>query len=139
MDCTESPRTVVLYDGVCNFCHGTVQFILRWESAPNIYFASLQSDIGRGYLKSHGLPSDQQDTLVLFEDGELYFRSTAALKLTGYLRGPWCLGQTFLFLPPFIRDGLYNLIAKNRYRWFGKKGRCELPALEQRDRFLDAQ
>jgi len=128
-----SPGGIVLFDGICLLCHGTVQFIVRNESAPTLRFASLQSPIGRQLLRERGLPSESLDSIVLLENGQSYTRSTAVLHITRHLRIPWRWLYIFVHVPRLIRDPLYSWVAKNRYRWFGeRKESCEIPSPELR-------
>ena len=112
-------KPVILFDGVCNLCSGSVQFILKRDKEKKFLFASLQSDYGQKLLKQYDLPTDTFNSFILFEDGKILTRSTAALKMFSQLKG-WKWVRLFWIVPKFIRDAVYNVIAKNRYRWFGK-------------------
>lgn len=127
---------LVLFDGVCNLCQGSVQFILKRDPRGRFRFASLQSDEGSRRLAEHGLPSESLTTLVLLEEGKAYLRSTAALRIARHLSGAWPLAAVFLLVPRPLRDRIYDFIARNRYRWFGKTEACLLPRPEWRERFL---
>jgi predicted DCC family thiol-disulfide oxidoreductase YuxK len=127
---------VILFDGVCNLCSGSVQFILKRDKEKKFMFASLQSNYGQALLKQLGLPTDTFNSFVLYEDGKIFTRSTAALKMFAQLKG-WGWVKIFWVVPKFIRDAVYNLVAKNRYRWFGKKEECWVPTSELKARFLD--
>ena len=129
-------QSVVLFDGVCNLCSGSVQFILKRDKEKKFLFASLQSVYGQNLLEQFNLPTDTFNSFVLFQDGKIFTRSTAALKMFQQLKG-WRWVKIFLAVPKFIRDGVYNLIAKNRYKWFGKKEECWVPTPELKARFLD--
>lgn len=132
-----APETaLVLFDGVCNFCQGSVQFILLRDPKGRFRFASLQSDEGRRRLAEHGLPTESLTSLVLIEGGKAYRRSTAALRIARHLSGAWPLAAAFLIIPRPLRDLVYDFIARNRYRWFGKTETCMLPRPEWRERFL---
>jgi len=130
---------VLLFDGVCNLCHGAVRFILRHERAPVLRFCSLQSARGRELLGKHGLDPDALDSLVLIEDGGAFAKGTAVLRLTRYLRAPWSWAGVFRIVPRFILDWLYGRVAAIRYRVFGRKEACVLPSGGRAtpDRFLD--
>ena len=130
----ESP--VILFDGVCNFCNGAVNFIIRRDKKSLIKFAALQSEPGRKLLQRFNLPTDELSSIILIEDGNVFTQSSAALKLCKYLTGLWPLMYGFIIVPLFIRDGIYKWIAKNRYKWFGKKDHCMIPTQEVRTRFL---
>lgn len=127
---------VVLFDGVCNLCNASVQFLIRRDKHKRLRFASLQSEFGQETLKKFHLPEKEFNSFVFLENEKIYLRSAAALRITAYLGGFWVGGQVFWLVPPFIRDAIYNFIAKNRYRWFGKKTECMLPSPELRERFL---
>jgi len=128
---------VVLFDGVCVFCAGAVQFLLEHGVDARVRFASLQSAYGRARLREHGLDPDALDTLVLVDEGRAYTRSTAALRIARFLRAPWPLLAALLVVPRALRDALYAVVARNRYRWFGKREACFVPTPEVRARFLE--
>ncbi len=115
---------VLLFDGYCNLCSRCVQFVLKRNSKGNVRFASLQSELGMETLRNSGLPTDYTSSLVLLENDAIHVRSDAALRLSGHLDGLWRSGSALLIVPKFIRDPVYDLIARNRYRWFGKKETC---------------
>jgi predicted DCC family thiol-disulfide oxidoreductase YuxK len=128
---------ILLFDGVCNLCSSSVQFVLKRNKKGNIRFASLQSEFGQKALKDSQLPSDYINSLVLLADGKTYVKSDAALHLSKHLNGFWKVGSVFLVVPRFIRNAVYDLIAKYRYSWFGKMDVCWIPKPEWKDRFLD--
>lgn len=125
---------VVLFDGVCNFCVGSVQFMINRDPNRRLRYASLQSEEGAAIAAEHGFES--MVTLMLLEDRKLYSRSGAALRIAGKLRFPWWLCNVLLVVPRVIRDGAYNIIARNRYKWFGRKDQCMIPSPEIRELFL---
>ncbi len=128
------PHPVVLFDGVCNLCHGAVGFIIRRDPGGVFRFAPLQSAQGAALLgeRRAGLP----DSLVLVEHGRVYTQSTAALRIARRLRQPWPLAAGLIVLPRALRDWVYAWVAGNRYRWFGRRAVCELPSPGAGDRFL---
>ena len=128
-------KPVVLFDGVCNLCTGSIQFILKRDKEKKFLFSSLQSNFGQSLLKKFGLLPDTYNSFILYQDGNIHTRSTAALKMFQQLKG-WKWVKIFWIIPRFIRDAIYNLIAKNRYRWFGKKNECWVPTKELLSRFL---
>ena len=128
---------IVLFDGVCNLCDGFVQFVMKRDKAGIFRFAPLQSEAGRVLLRHFNLDEAAMDTVVLIENGALHTKSTAALRTVRNIGGVWGLGYTFIILPKFIRNSVYDFIAKNRYRWFGKKDACMIPTPEVRARFLE--
>lgn len=127
---------IVLFDGVCNLCSGSVQFLLKRDRAGRLRFASLQSDAGRSLLAEHGLPVDSLRSVVLVEDGRAWQESSAALRIARHLPGAWKLLRVFAAVPRPLRDAVYRWIARNRYRWFGKAETCWLPTPEVKSRFL---
>lgn len=133
----EAPHPTLLFDGVCNLCSGSVQFILKRDTRSRFRFASLQSDAGRRLMTDHGLDPDALSSVVLIEGGRAYQESTAALRIARHLPGAWKLLRVFTVIPRPLRDAAYRLIARNRYRWFGKTEACWLPTPELRARFLE--
>lgn len=127
---------IILFDGVCNLCNHSVQFIIKRDPKGYFKFASLHSEIGQYLLRQHGL-NQGMDSFVLIENKKIFMRSTAALRVSMQLSGFWKFLTIFLIVPPFIRDFLYNIIAKNRYRWFGKRDSCMLPTPEVKKRFIN--
>lgn len=129
-------KPVILFDGVCNLCTGSVLFILKRDKEKRFLFASLQSDYGQELLKRYNLPTNTFNSFILYQDDKVLTRSTAALKMFQQLRG-WKWVKIFWIVPKFIRDAVYNLIARNRYKWFGQKSECWLPTPELKERFLE--
>jgi predicted DCC family thiol-disulfide oxidoreductase YuxK len=132
----ETSYPVVLFDGVCNLCNGIVKFSLRRDRKGILRFASLQSEAAKDLLRSHDIDENQMDTFVFVESGKAYTRSTAGLKLFKSFGFPWSILYVLIIIPRSIRDALYNFIAQNRYRWFGKEESCMIPSPEVRARFL---
>lgn len=126
---------IVLYDGDCNFCNHSVQFIFKREKKTVFYFAALQSDIGKSLLSKHGMTEFDLNSVVYLCGNKVYLRSSAALQICKRLKGMWPLLFVFIVVPPFIRDYFYNQIAKRRHRL--AKNNCALPSAELRKRFLD--
>lgn len=135
-----SAPPVMLFDGHCNLCNGAVDFILSSEKAPSLKFASLQSDAGRALLEKHGvtLPEGDPDSVLLVEDGVVWERSDAGLRIARHLAFPWSLVGAFGWVPRAVRDGVYKFIARNRYRWFGRKDTCRIATPAEKARFLSA-
>jgi len=130
---------VVLFDGVCNLCSASVQFIIDRDPNSVFRFASLQSEAGRRVLAEigHTLPEGDPESVLLVENGQLYERSDAALRIAKKLQSPLRFTALLLALPHVLRDPAYKFIARNRYRWFGKATECRLPTPQLRARFLD--
>lgn len=127
---------IVLFDGVCNLCDASVNYIIDHDSSGYFKLASLQSEPGQQILGHYALPVDYLDSLVLVEEGKVYVRSTAALRIARRLEGPVRILTIFLALPEPLRDVVYGWVARNRYRWFGKRDTCRLPTPELKERFL---
>lgn len=127
---------VVLFDGVCNMCNSSVQFCLKHDKSKSLKFASLQSEIGQQLQKEYGIETEQLSSVVFIENGTAYQESTAVLHIMKYFGFPWKLMRAFIIVPPFIRNGVYQFIGKNRYKWFGKQETCMLPTPEQAARLL---
>src|SRR5438876_1238641 len=116
----ESKHAIVLFDGVCNFCNGAVNFIIVHDKKDRFRFAPLQSEIGRHLIDETGVGTPGLDSIILIENGDAFTHSTAALKIARSLGGFWSLGYVFIIVPKFARDFCYKLFAKYRYRLFGK-------------------
>ncbi|HSZ84709.1 MAG TPA: thiol-disulfide oxidoreductase DCC family protein [Puia sp.] len=130
-------KKIVLFDGVCNLCSRGIQFIIKHDKKNQFLFSSLQGKTGQGYLKQFNLPVNDINSFILIESNKLFTRSTAALRILKYLGNGWQLFYAFIIFPKFMRDGVYKLIAKNRYKWFGKKEACWIPTPELQSKFLD--
>ncbi len=129
-------KRIVLFDGDCNFCDASVQFIIQRDPSAYFHFTSLQSEKGLQLKKQHGI-SEDEDSVVLIEKNKIYTQSSAALHIAKKLDGLWHLLFLFILVPRPIRDYFYNYFAKNRYKWFGKReDSCTLPSPEVRKRFL---
>jgi predicted DCC family thiol-disulfide oxidoreductase YuxK len=130
-------QPVVLFDGVCQFCNSSINFLIDRDAQSRLRFAALQSATGQALLRKFGLRTTQFDTLVLVEGEHYHLRSTAAIRIASYLGGWWRLSAGALFIPAFLRDFAYDVIARNRYRWFGTLDACRVPTPDIRQRFLD--
>ena len=132
----EEPYSSILFDGECNLCNGAVDFVIRRDANHHFRYASLQSEIGRSMLKEHGKNPDILDTIILVSGKKVYMRSSAAIRVCNKLGSLWPLMNVFLIVPSPIRDVVYDWIAKNRYKWFGKRDTCRLPTAEELALFL---
>lgn len=128
---------ILFFDGFCNLCSASVQFIIRHDPKQQFRFASLQSTIASNMLGQYLSATDEPDSFLLWEDGRVYSRSEAALRVTKRLSGAWPLLYGFSIVPAPIRDGIYNIVARNRYRWFGRKHECWIPSAELQQLFLE--
>ncbi len=128
---------ILLFDGECNLCNGSVQWVLKHDHKAYFKFASLQSPIGQQYLSAFNLPQSSLDTVVLIDDNQVYTHSDAPLRVMHKLGLPWSVALIFNVIPRFLRDSVYRWVARNRYRWFGHSAQCWLPRPEWKDRFLE--
>ncbi len=133
---TTGNKNILLFDGVCNLCNGLVLFIIRRDKKNKFTFASLQSDGGRQQLNRVGLDNFELKSLILIIAGKYYVKSTAVLKLLKELGGIWSIFYLFMIIPRPIRDFVYDLIARSRYKMFGKREVCMIPTPELQSRFL---
>jgi predicted DCC family thiol-disulfide oxidoreductase YuxK len=129
-------KPLILFDGVCNLCNGSVQFVIKHDKESKFLFTSLQSDKGQEILKHLGLKTDNFDSFILLDKGEIYTKSSGVLKEAAILGGWFKIFTIFYLVPTFIRDLFYSFVAKNRYRFFGKKDACMIPTPELKARFL---
>src|SRR5689334_14514675 len=118
---------IILFDGVCNVCNSSITFIIKQDRNKVFRLAALQSDAGQKLLKEYRLPKQVFESFLLLEDGNVYQRSSAGLKVCSKLPWYWKWTQLFWAVPTFLRDAVYNFVAKNRYKWFGKKEQCMIP------------
>lgn len=128
---------IIFFDGVCNFCNSSVLFVLKHEKTDELRFASLQSEFAQSQLREHSLDSKTFNSIVFIEDGKYYQKSTAALKIASYLKFPYGFLKYLIIVPSFIRNFVYDIISKNRYKWFGQKDSCMIPSPELKSRFID--
>lgn len=128
--------SLVLYDGLCNFCDASVKFIWKHNKTGSIHFASLQSETGQALLKKHQIPTDI-DSFIFIDNGKAYLESDAALQVARHLDKPWSFLRIGRLFPRPLRNAGYQIIARNRYKWFGQKEACEIPPPEVRARFID--
>lgn len=132
---TEEAKWLVLFDGICHFCNNSVNFIMDRDPDKNFLFAPLQSDYAQDKLNTAGEPIQEMDTIIVLHGLKIYKRSRAALEITRRLSGLWPLCYAAIIIPAFIRDAAYNLLARNRYKWFGKMDACRIPTPDQKERF----
>ena len=126
----------ILFDGVCNLCNGFVKFVIKRDPKARFRFGALSSETARELLKDAGVHGSIPDSIVLIQDGHVYFRSDAPLRIVRGLTFPWPLFAVFAVVPRVIRDRVYDFIAAHRYRWFGRRDVCMVPTPEVKDRFL---
>ena len=129
-------HSIILFDGVCNLCNGAVNFVIKRDPGNVFKFTPLQEKQGVLLLKKHAIDAQKLDSIVLVENKKVYTKSSAALRIARKLSNLWPLFFVLLIIPSFIRDGVYDFIAKNRYKWFGKKEQCIIPTPGLREKFL---
>lgn len=128
---------IILFDGVCNLCNASINFVIDRDKQKYFRYAALQSNTGETYLKKFEMSADVFNSIVLVEGDKFYTRSTAALRIAKKMDGAWPILYAFIIIPPFIRNAVYDYIAKNRYKWFGKEETCRIPTPELKSLFLD--
>ena len=131
------PGPVILFDGVCNFCNYWVNFAIKRDKKKKLKFTPLQGETAHQLLSQLALDTTKLSSVILVDKGKAYTQSSAAIRICKYLDGGWKLCYGLMIIPKFIRDFFYNIIARNRYKWFGKKETCRVPTPEIRERFLD--
>ncbi|WP_420601863.1 thiol-disulfide oxidoreductase DCC family protein [Flagellimonas sp.] len=135
----ESTKKIILFDGVCNLCNGAVQFIIKRDKKDTFRYAALQSEIGQQLIAERAIDTSKVDSIILIEPGVAYFtKSDAALHIGKTFGGLWNALGIFTWIPKAFRDVLYDVIAKNRYKWYGKKDACMIPTPELQAKFLDS-
>jgi predicted DCC family thiol-disulfide oxidoreductase YuxK len=127
---------VILFDGVCNLCNNSVQFIIRHDPVGQFKFAALQSPFGQEQLRKFGIPQEALNSVILISENVAFQRSDAALEIARYFTGMWKGLYYFKIIPRFFRDWIYDLISRNRYSLFGKKDECMIPTPELKARFI---
>ena len=133
----ENGTLVILFDGVCNLCTGTVRFVIARDPKRRFRFASLQSEAAKALLESHGLPRESLENIVVIDGARSFIKSDAALYVAGSLKGLWPVLRVFRIVPRRVRDAVYDFVARRRYRWFGKRQACLVPAPEDAHRFIE--
>ena len=127
---------IILFDGVCNLCNGAVTYIIKRDKKNLFKFAALQSEIGQQLISKFNIDTSKVDSIILIDGEKHYEKSSAALRIAKYLSGAYPLLFGFMVVPKFIRNAVYDYIAKNRYKWFGKKESCMIPTAELKSKFL---
>ena len=132
----KTKKPIILFDGYCNLCNASVNFIIRRDRKDLFRFATFQSDAGKEIAKKLGIENIVSDTIILYRHGKIYTRSTAAIIISSKLSGLWPILYIFIVIPPPLRNGVYNLISRNRYKWFGRKENCMMPTKETLEKFI---
>ncbi len=133
---SEKKHKIILFDGVCNLCNSSVVFAIKRDKSDVFRFAALQSEVGEKLVSKFNIDTSKTDSIILIDDEKYYEKSSAALRIAKHLSGGWPLLYFFIIIPKFIRDSVYNFIAKNRYKWYGKKESCMIPTPELQAKFL---
>ena len=133
----KTPQYLVLFDGVCNLCNGSVKFLIKRDKKKKFRYASLQGNIGQKVLWESNLDPEKTDSIVFVAEGATFTKSTAVLRITKSLGGMWSILEVLLLIPAPIRNLVYDFIAKNRYKWYGKKEECMFPKPEWKELFVD--
>ena len=128
---------IILFDGVCNLCNSSINFVIDRDPEHRFRYAALQSTAGNRLMKKHGLHPEELSSIVLIEDDKVFRKSTAILRIAWGLNNSWPLLYAFIIIPAFIRNLVYDLIANNRYQWFGKQNECRIPTPELKKLFLE--
>lgn len=132
-----SDQSIILFDGVCNLCNRVVLFVIKHDKSGYFKFASLQSDYAKEKINLESYTDNDLRSLVLIQNGKIYWKSTAALKIAKHLSGGWKIFSVFLILPRFLRDPIYDFVARHRYKWFGKRAECMVPDPSLKKRFIE--
>jgi len=130
-------KKIILFDGVCNLCDTSIQYVIKKDKKDTFRFVAIQSDLGQRIIKHIGINSLHIDSVILYEPGiAYYYKSSALIEITKELSGFFSWASVFRILPITIRDYIYDYVAKNRYKWYGKKDSCLMPSAELQDKFL---
>ncbi|MFW0716838.1 thiol-disulfide oxidoreductase DCC family protein [Pedobacter sp. N23S346] len=132
-----SSNPVIFFDGVCNLCNASVQFAIEHDQKDLFKFTALQGEYAKKVLPQFGIDLNKINSIILVENDQLYTKSSAALKIAKHLNGLWPVLYVFMIIPKFIRDAVYDVIAKNRYRWWEKQESCWVPTPALKSKFLD--
>ncbi|TNF45260.1 MAG: thiol-disulfide oxidoreductase DCC family protein [Bacteroidetes bacterium] len=126
---------IILFDGICNLCNGTVDFLLKRDYKKQFRFASIQSEAAQLLFRKYHI-SAESDSVILIKSNQVYFESDAAIEIAGMLHFPWKIGVVLRIIPKKMRDNIYRWVAKNRYQWFGKRDVCRVPAPSEKESFI---
>jgi len=129
-------KKIILFDGVCNLCNKSVTCVIKRDKKDVFRYAALQNEAGQRLVKKHDIDTSKTDSIILVDGDRAYTKSTAALKIARHLGGGYPLLYGFMIVPNFIRNWVYDYIAKNRYKWYGKKESCMIPTPELKSKFL---
>lgn len=133
---SKKDQKIILFDGVCNLCNSSVTLVIKNDPKNKFKFAALQSEKGQLLIAKHQIDPSKTDSIILIEQNKAYVKSTAALRIARQLSGAYPLLYTFIIIPNFIRNWVYDYVAKNRYKWYGKQESCMIPTPELKEKFL---
>lgn len=137
IDLIPQNKKIILFDGVCNLCNASINYVIDNDDKDEFRFLALQSELGKVLQSYLNIPTDGLDSIILYIPGEAYYiKSTAVLKIIGSFSGAWKLMKIFAIIPALFRDVVYDFIAKNRYKWYGKQAQCRIPTPELQSKFL---
>ena len=128
---------IIIFDGICNLCNATVQFLINRDKRNIFKFVSMQSDIAKQIFKEYNINFKNLDTIIFIEKNDFYIKSDAILRIFKKLNYPWKVFYFLKFIPKFIRDRIYDIVANNRYNWFGRRNTCMIPSNETKSKFLE--
>jgi len=132
-------RSIIFFDGVCNLCNSSIDFVIRRDKKNKFLVGALQDEVSKKVLANYRVREDYLDSIILLEDGVIFYKSTAALKIAKHLSGLWPALYPLIIVPKALRDVVYDWIGSNRYKWFGKKNTCRLPTHEEKAKFLSEE
>ena len=132
----DKAHSIILFDGVCNLCNSSVNFVIKRDKKDQFRFGALQEEPGKSLLEKYHIDPKKTDSIVLIENERAYIKSTAALRVSRKLGGLYPLAYGFIIIPEFIRNWVYDIVARNRYKWYGKKDSCMIPTPELKQKFL---
>ncbi|QIL38427.1 DUF393 domain-containing protein [Pedobacter sp. HDW13] len=128
-------KPIIFFDGVCNLCNASVQFVIAHDKNDQFCFTAIQGELAKEVLPKFNVDLTQLNTVLLLEEGKLYTKSSAALRIAKKLNGAWPLLYGFIIIPKFVRDWFYNIVAQNRYKWWGKEESCWVPTPDLKSKF----
>lgn len=129
-------NSIVLFDGVCNFCNYWVRFAIKRDKKKKLRFGTLQGEAAKKLLEKYNFHTTSLNSVILIDKERIWTQSSAAIRICKYLNGGWKLFYGLIIIPKFIRDFFYNIIARNRYKWYGKREECMIPSADITERFL---
>lgn len=130
-------KSIVFFDGVCNLCNSTAQFLLKIDKHQRLQFGSLQGESAKRILPNYQVSPEKLSSIIFIHQNKVYTESSAVLEIFSVIGGPWITLYIFKFIPSYFRNGIYKFVARYRYKWFGKRSSCRVPTPSERERFLN--